>query len=94
MPADDIIELELMRSRFVRLMNDLRRGLRGRNTFNAWEVDLLIDFEHCELEKKRRKQLLKQYERAVQRQMDLGPGPPMKLSEYLQSRTTRRPSTR
>ncbi|HUA59695.1 MAG TPA: hypothetical protein VML19_13130 [Verrucomicrobiae bacterium] len=94
MAADDIVELELMRHRFERLMSDLKRGMRGRNSFQAWEVDLILDLESCQLEKKRRKQLLRQYERAVQRQMDSGPGPPMKLSEYLQRRTTRRPSSR
>ena len=94
MSADDIVELEWMRNRFRRLMSDLRRGLHNRNTFVPWEVELLLDFESCQLEKKRRKQILLQYERAVQRQMDTGPGPPMKLSEYLQSRSTRRPSKR
>jgi len=94
MTADEIVELELMRNRFLRLMGDLRRGALGRNTFEPWEVDLLVDLQSCQLEPKRRRQLLKQYERAVERQMDTGPGPPMKLSDYLQSRSTRRPSTR
>ena len=94
MAADEIVELELMRNRFLRLMSDLKRGVLGRNTFAPWEVELLLDLQCCQLEPKRRRQLLDQYERAVQKQMDTGPGPPMKLSEYLQSRTTRRPSTR
>ena len=92
MIAEDIVELELMRNRFVRLMSDLKRGLQGRHTFQPWEVELLLDLETCEMQRKRRKQILRQYERAVQRQMDVGPGPPMKLSEYLQRRRTRRPS--
>jgi hypothetical protein len=94
MAADEIVELELMRNRFLRLMSDLKRGALGRNTFAPWEVELLLDLECCQLEPRRRRQLLEQYERAVQKQMDTGPGPPMKLSEYLQSRTTRRPSSR
>lgn len=94
MTAEDIVELELMRNRFLRLMGELRRGMRGRNTFQPWEVELLLDFETCQLDSRRRGQLLKQYERAVERQMDTGPGPPMKLSEFLQTRTTRRPSSR
>jgi hypothetical protein len=94
MTADDIVELERMRSRFLRLMVAVRKGLMARTTFEPWEVGLLLDLETCKLERKRRKQLLDQYERAVQRQMDVGPGPPMKLSEYLQSRSTRRPSNR
>jgi hypothetical protein len=91
--TEDIVELELMRNRFLRFMGDLRRGTM-RNTFESWEVELLLDLQTCELEPRRRRQLLKQYERAVERQMDTGPGPPMKLSEYLQSRRTRRPSKR
>lgn len=94
MAADEIVETELMRSRFLRLMADLKRGALGRNTFAPWEIELLLDLECCQLEPRRRRQLLEQYERAVQRQMDMGPGPPMKLSKYLQSRSTRRPSSR
>lgn len=94
MAAEEIVELELMRNRFLRLMGNLKRGAMGRNTFAPWEVELLLDLECCQLAPKRRRQLLEQYERAVERQMDTGPGPPMKLSEYLQSRSTRRPSSR
>jgi hypothetical protein len=46
----------------------------------------------CEIEQRRRPEILRQYQRAVQKQMETGPGPPMKLSEFLQLKMTRRPS--
>jgi hypothetical protein len=39
----------------------------------------------------RRIGVLRQYHKAVRRQLDAGPGPPMKLSQFLQWRSTRRP---
>jgi hypothetical protein len=55
-------------------------------------VDILLDLETCKLEGRKRVETLRQYQKAVQKQMETGPGPPMKLSEYLQLRMTRRPS--
>ena len=92
--ADDPIQLELMLQRFRRLLNEIVRGTTARNAFEPWEVEILLDLENCEIQPRRRLEVLRQYERAVERQMQLGPGPPMKLSEYLQQRTTRRPSIR
>ena len=92
--ADDPAQLELVLQRFRRLLNEIVRGTTARNAFDPWEVDILLDLENCEIQPRRRLEVLRQYERAVERQMELGPGPPMKLSEYLQQRTTRRPSIR
>ena len=39
-----------------------------------------------------REEILRQYQRAVAKQLDAGPGPPMMLSEFLQAKMTRRPS--
>jgi len=90
----DLAELEVMLNRFRRLLNEIIRGATGRNSFNPWEIDILLDLANCELSPRRRLETLKQYERAVARQMETGPGPPMKLSDFLQYRITRRPSTR
>ena len=92
--ADDITEVELMLNRFRRLISELIRGTLARNTFEPWEVELLLDLANCEIKPRHRLETLKQYQKAVERQMETGPGPPMKLSEYLQERTTRRPSMR
>ena len=94
MVGDDLIELELMLNRFRRLMGEVRRGDLTRNSFQPWEVDILLDFADCILEGGERVETLRQYEKAVEKQMEMGPGPPMTLSRFLQRRMTRRPAMR
>jgi len=90
--ADDIIELELMLNRFRRLIAELTRGNVVRQSFQPWEIEILLDFETCRVEPKRRLETLRQYGRAVEKQLQSGPGPPMKFSEFLQLKSTRRPA--
>ena len=87
--SDDLVERELDLNRFKRLMGEVMRGQIGRNSFLAWEVDILLDFDACELEPRRRTEILRQYQRAVERQFECGPGPPMKLSQFLVERARR-----
>ena len=94
MGTDNPAELELMLNRFQRLLNDIIRGATGRNAFEPWEIEILLDLANCEVQPRRRLETLRQYERAVSRQMEFGPGPPMKLSEFLQQKSTRRPEMR
>jgi hypothetical protein len=91
--ADDPIQLELMLNRFKRLMSEVMRGAVARNTFEAWEIDILLDLENCQLERRRRWDILRQYQRAVDRQLQTGPGPPMKLSQFLEARERKRMKT-
>ena len=84
--ADDLVERELMLNRFNRLMGELMRGAIIRNSFQPWEIDLLLDIENCPLDRRRRLEILRQYQKAVERQLDIGPGPPLKLSEFLAMR--------
>lgn len=93
MVADDLIQLEIMLNRFRKLLAELMRGAIVRNAFQPWEVEILMDFQNCALEPRRRMETLRQYQRAVEKQMETGPGPPMKLSDFLQQKTMRRPST-
>ena len=93
MAPEDLVAMELMLNRFNRLMTEILRGAIVRTTFQPWEVELLLDMENCELDPRRRQEILRQYQRAVERQMETGPGPPMKLSEFLQARTIRRSRT-
>ena len=79
-----------MLNRFRRLFGELMRGQITRNNFMAWEVDLLLDFEACDLPARRRTDILRQYLRAVERQLESGPGPPMRLSHFLVQRERRR----
>lgn len=88
--ADDLVERELMLNRFKRLMGEIMRRDSTRNAFQPWEIEILMDFETCKLEARRRVEILNQYQRAVERQMETGPGPPMKLSQFLVIRAQRR----
>jgi hypothetical protein len=88
--ADELIQLELMLNRFKRLLGELMRGAVERNAFQPWEIEIMLDFNNCRIESKRRSEILRQYRRAVERQMATGPGPPMKLSAFLELRARRR----
>jgi hypothetical protein len=94
MAADDLIQLELMLNRFRRLMSEVMRGSLARNCFEPWEIPILLDLETCALDSRQRLETLRQYQRAVEKQMEIGPGPPMTLSAFLQLKTTRRPAMR
>jgi hypothetical protein len=89
--SEDIIALELMLNRFRKLMAEILRGSIPRTTFQPWEVDILLDMQTCAIDSRRRGDILRQYQKAVEKQLETGPGPPMKLSEYIQLRMTRRP---
>jgi hypothetical protein len=89
MAEDDTVALELMLNRFRRLVRDLQRGTITRTDFQPWEVDILLDIENCQLERGRREETLRRYQQAVERQLETGPGPPMKLSEFLKLRGQR-----
>ena len=88
--ADDYEHRELQLNRFRRLIGELMRGEMNRNTFETWEIDLLLDFETCQLPLRRRLEVLRQYRKAVERQLESGPGPPIKLSHFLVLREQRR----
>jgi hypothetical protein len=90
MPADELVDVELTLNRFNRLLGEVMRGALARNSFQPWEVEILMDLENCQLERRRRMDILRQYQRAVERQMFEAPGPPMKLSEFLALRARRR----
>ena len=93
MGADDLVALEMMLNRFNRLLSEILRGTIARNAFQPWEVAILLDLEDCQLDRRRRTEILRQYKKAVDRQMQTGPGPPMKLSKFLEIRARRREAT-
>lgn len=90
MTADDLVERELMFNRFRRLITEVIRGETRRTVFQPWEMEILVDIEGCALDSKRWIGTMRQYVRAVERQLDGGPGPPLKLSAFLQLRGSRR----
>jgi hypothetical protein len=83
-PDDDLIDRELMLNRFRRLLTEVQRGHISRNAFEVWEVEILLDLDACEIEARHRADILRQYQRAVEREMESGGADiPMKLSQFL-----------
>ncbi len=78
-----IHELEIRLHQFNKLMQELLRGKMQRNTFQQWEVELLLDIESCELRESNRREILRRYQRAANKYVDRGGRTLLKLSEYL-----------
>ena len=81
---------EAVLARFNKLMQEMLRGNISRNTFHAWEVELMLDIEACDLRDGPRREILRRYQKAVQRAMEKGAAGPFKLSEYLNQQKARR----
>jgi hypothetical protein len=77
------IDSEARLNRFNRLMQELIRGVMNRNTFQPWEIDILLDIETCQLREPVKRETLRRYQKAVQRSMEKGAQMPLRLSEYL-----------
>ena len=70
-------------ARFNRLIGELLKGGTRRETFQPWEVELLLDIENCQIKESAREGVLRRYQEAVRRQLERGGTVPMKLSEFL-----------
>lgn len=77
---------EVVLNRFNKLLQELVRGTMNRNTFQPWEIDILLDIEVCNLREAVKRETLRRYQKAVQRAMEKGARVPMKLSEYLEGK--------
>jgi hypothetical protein len=84
------LDAETILAQFNRLMNELLRGKLVRNTFRPWEIAILLDIQMCDLRDGQKRETLRRYQRAVQRQMEKGSRDPMKLSEYLAANKAKR----
>jgi hypothetical protein len=80
-------------AQFNRLIQELLRGNMHRNTFRPWEIELLLDIEACNLRETNKRDTLRRYQKAVQRQMEKGAALPLKLSEYLGALKSKRTNT-
>ncbi|MCX6610180.1 MAG: hypothetical protein NTW74_04950 [Acidobacteria bacterium] len=83
-------DIEIVHAQFNRLMNELIKGAINRNTFQAWEIELMLDIQAADFGDTPQKEMLKRYQKAVQRSYDKGVKMPIKLSEYIDSLKTRR----
>lgn len=86
---DPELDSEGVLYRFNKLIQEMLRGSIKRNCFRPWEITLLLDIEACNLHGANRRETLRRYQRAVQRNMDKGSPMPMTMSEYLASRRNR-----
>jgi len=86
---EDPPDVELMLNRFNRLVKELLQGEVRRTCFQPWEVAMLVDLQDCQLVPSRREEALRRYQRAVQRQLERGEIPPIKLSEFLGRRASK-----
>ncbi len=82
---DSLPDSDAVLAQFNRLMTELIRGNMHRNSFRPWEIELLLDIESCSVRESNRKDILRRYQKAVQRHMDKGARLPLKLSEYLEN---------
>ena len=80
---DFLPDSDAILAQFNRLMTEMIRGTLNRNTFRPWEIELLLDIESCSVRENNRKEILRRYQKAVQRHMEKGNRLPLKLSEYL-----------
>jgi hypothetical protein len=80
-------------AQFNRLIQELLRGNMHRNTFRPWEIELLLDIEGCNLREANKRDMLRRYQKAVQRHMEKGARLPLKLSEYLDLVKSKRAET-
>ncbi|MBM3735381.1 MAG: hypothetical protein FJW39_06285 [Acidobacteria bacterium] len=88
--SDFTPDTDALLMQFNKLMQDLLRGSLNRNTFRPWEIDLLLDIEGCNLRDANRREILRRYQKAVQRNVDRGSTSLLKLSEYLERNRVRR----
>jgi hypothetical protein len=87
MPVETL-DSEAILARFNKLVSDLLRGTMNRNTFQPWEIEILLDIESCNLKDAVGRETLRRYQKAVQRSMEKGAPTPLRLSEYLSNKKT------
>ena len=85
MPVETL-DSEAVLGRFNKLIHDLLRGTMNRNTFQPWEIEVLLDIESCNLKDAVGRETLRRYQKAVQRSMEKGAPTPLRLSEYLNNK--------
>ena len=83
-------DIEIVHAQFNRLLNELIKGVINRNTFQPWEIVLMLDIQAFDFGEAQQKEMLKRYQKAVQRSYEKGVKMPMKLSEYINSLKSRR----
>jgi hypothetical protein len=69
---------------FNKLLSELLRGKLVRNTFQPWEIEILLDIEGCQLRDSNRREVLRRYQKAANKALEKGSDSLLMLSEYLE----------
>jgi hypothetical protein len=77
-----------VQARFSLLMDELlRTGLR-RASIERWELDILLDIESSPLGAAAKRTALREYQNAVEAELEAGAALPMRFSDFLQHHRT------
>lgn len=88
--VEDPMQIELMLCRFRQLIGEVQAGKTHRNSFEPWEIEILVDLQACRLTQSEWKRILPVYQQAVERQLESAGGPPVTLSQFLAIRARKR----
>ncbi len=75
---------------FNRMIQELIQGGVKRSSFQQWELEFLLDLDLCQLRKSSRADLLRRYQRAVQKRISYGEAGFPKLSTFVATERARR----
>jgi hypothetical protein len=84
-------------TQFNLLMGELLAGEIRRSHFRPWEIDILLDVKGCAVRGSRLYQILREYQKAVQAELEKQAQFPLRFSDFLERREkhrARRKSTR
>lgn len=84
-------ELEGRLAHLDRLLGEMVTGEFQRNTFQPWEIEVLLDIEACIAGEPNRNELLRRYQKAAHRWFERGGRTFLMLSDYLAKRHCRPP---
>jgi hypothetical protein len=89
-----VVEQQLIQDvdlgQFNRVIQELIQGGMKRSSFQPWELEFLLDVDLCRIRKSSRAEVLRRYQRAVQKRVSSGqPGFP-KLSAFVETERARR----
>jgi hypothetical protein len=72
-------------AQFNLLMEELLRGGPRRGKFRPWEIEILLDIEQCNVTgPAAKREVLQEYQKAVQAELEKGANLPLMFSEYLE----------
>lgn len=73
-------------AQFNVLMEELLRGGLARSTYRPWEIGILLDLEECRLRGGAKMRALREYQGAVQAELEAGAAEPSRFADFLERR--------